>query len=150
MVKITDLRSYKESDDFKNIISKFKNKIEGINKKIDAAYEAGEVDNEPKWSEHDVQFNRKKFILSIMDEVKIKTVGSEAFLEDLKKQAENAWNFLKVRIQNEYGWLYSAKIYTDLDLERRKAASYHFVESFIDDMIAELEKEPEVKEEEIY
>lgn len=150
MSKLRELKTYRDSKEFQDIIEVCKNKKDNIEQMIDTAFIEWEVDNEAKKSTHDLEFQRKLFFVDILERVQDKSVWAALLREDIQKDIDGITQFLRVRIKNEYGIAYSNPVYTDLDMLRYQAADNHFMMVRVDDLMEELKKPKKEKDDSVY
>lgn len=127
-----DLTKYKESPEFKELLTKSINKIENIEAKIEAIYNEWEQINELTKNEFDVQSGWVKDLTFIIESI----TGDKG--KDLKEYYEgrlrNARLFLFQAV-NKYGQSNSILRYTDLDMFRFERANLMWIDKDIQGLI---------------
>ena len=143
MSKITDLRKYAETKEYKDIVSKCKNKEKNL--EVIILQQFPEVDNTPVYSNHDVNYQRMEFNLDILEQIKSKTAWAKIIVDDINDEIERIKKFLTLGIKDQYWMTNSSPVYSKLDMKRWQAQDYRYFQTKIDGMIAALEKEEEEK-----
>lgn len=127
-----ELRTYKESKEFKDLLAKTKNRIENIELEIDAIYENSEQDNNLTKNEFDVKDQWVKDLNWILWE--IKSPKAKELQDFYQYRLENARLFLYQPI-NKYWVSNSILRYTDLDMRRFERSHFYWIENDIDSLI---------------
>jgi len=148
MSKITDLRKYKESKEFVDIIDKCKNRQENKQNVILELYKNGisEEKNESIYNNHDVNAQRMVFTKDRLDEIKSKSEWAKILKEDLQAQIDKTEEFLTLGIRDQYWITNSSQIFDKIDLLRCEVQDNRYFQTQLDWMIAALEKEEEKEE----
>ena len=146
MSKITDLRKYKESEEFKDIVSKCKNREDNTGSKILEMYRENKIEwLESKYSNHDMNNQRMLFTIARLEEMKSDSEGAKILRSELLEDVERTEKFLTLGIRDQYGITNSSQIFDSIDLLRWSVQDNRYFQTQIDGMIAALEKEEEEK-----
>lgn len=128
-----DLKIYKKSKEFQDILEKCKNKIKNIETEIDTIYENWEQYNELTKNEFDVKDQWVKDLNWILDQIKEKKKADE-LITFYEYRLENAQLFLYQAI-NKTWFSNSILRYTDLDMRRFERSHFFWLEHDIDSLI---------------
>lgn len=146
MSNITELRKYKESEEFQDIISKCKNKEDNTSGIILEKYRDGTPEGlESKYSNHDMNNQRMIFTKARLEEITSKMEGAKILRAELESDVERTEKFLTLGIRDQYGITNSSQIFDSIDLLRWSVQDNRYFQTQIDGMIAALEKEEEDK-----
>ena len=146
MSKITDLRKYKESEEFKDIVSKCKNREDNTGSKILEMYRENKIEwLESKYSNHDMNNQRMLFTIARLEEMKSDSEGAKILRSELLEDVERTEKFLTLGIRDQYGITNSSQIFDSIDLLRWSVQDNRYFQTQIDGMIAALEEEEEEK-----
>jgi len=157
MSKITELRRYKESDEFKKILKKCENRETGLCDKIVEAFDSWDIDNEALHSKHDFNNLRRLFNSERLSEVTDTGDGAKAVSEYLTDEVKSIEETLiKWILDTDLMWLQaddsigfstplSNSIYTNIDLLRFKRRLNSWFLLLMDTLIAQEEKQDAVE-----
>jgi len=151
MSKITDLRKYKESKEFQEIIDKCKNRQESKQAKLLELYKDWHIKEQLEcvYSNHDVNSQRMVFTKARLEEIKDTSEGAKILRADLQEQIDRTEDFLTLGIRDQYGITNSSQIFDKIDLIRCDIQDNRYFQTQLDWMIVALEEEKE-KEEPVY
>lgn len=151
MSNITELRKYKESKEFKNIIKQCKNREENTAGKILDIYRDWVPANSTNciYSNHDMNANRMAFTIKRLEEIKSTSEWAKLLKEELLSEIDRTEKFLTLWIRDQYGITNSSQIFDSIDLLRGKVQDNRYFQNQLDWMISALEKEEE-KEDPVY
>lgn len=141
-----DLKQYKESKEWKDIVSKCNNKVETLEAEIDAVYNEEwnyDLKHTLTSNEFDIKDLWNDFLTWVIWE--IKSPKAKELKEFYEFRLKNSRLFLYQPI-NQYGTSNSILRYTDLDLKRFERSHYARIEDDIDSLIWQEEnKEDKTK-----
>lgn len=132
-----DLKSYKNSKEFQDILAKAKIRMENIETEIDAIYDNGEQVNELTKNEFDVKDQWVKDLNWILWE--LKAPKAKELRDFYEYRLENARLFLYQAI-NKSWFSNSILRYTDLDMKRFERSHFYWLEHDIDSLIGTEEE----------
>lgn len=147
MSKITELRKYKESKEFQDILSKCKNRQEAKQTKVLALYENGKAEERTDcvYNNHDVNAQRMILTKAILEEINSNSEWATILRDELQKEIDRTAEFLTLGIRDQYGITNSSQIFDSIDLLRCEIQDNRYFQTQLDGMIAALEKEEEQK-----
>lgn len=148
-----DLETYKESTEFKNILTKISNKIERLEAEIESVYNWEEV----TWTDTSIEdlkhlmckneFDVKDKWIEYLDWIigEIKHEKGKELKEFYNNRKDNAKLFLYQPITN--GWMSNSILrYTELDMKRFERANFFGLERDIDALIWTEDQKPKTNE----
>ena len=141
MSKITELRKYADTKEYKTIIEKCKNRAEVLETQI--IEEFPDVDNTAVYSNHDVNYQRMEFDIAILEDIKSKSEWASIIREDIETEVDRIKKFLTLGIKDQYGITNSWPVYSELDMKRGLLQDYKAFEGKVEWMIDALEKQDE-------
>ncbi len=147
MSNITELRKYAETKEFKDIVSKCKNRQDTKADQVLALY----VDwvcserSESIYNNHDVNAQRLIFTKARLDEIYSNCDWAMILKEDMQEEIDRAEIFITLWIRDQYGITNSSQIFDKIDLIRCDMQDNRYFQTKIDWMIAALEKDSEEK-----
>ena len=146
MSNITELRKYKESEEFQDIISKCKNREDNTWSKILEMYRENKIEwLESQYSNHDMNNQRMLFTITRLEEITSEMEGANILRAVLTEDIERIEKFLTLGIRDQYGITNSSQIFDRIDLLRWSVQDNRYFQTQLDGMIAALEKEEDEK-----
>lgn len=152
-MKDKKLEKWKNSDEWKKILTEFKNKVENLEAQIESVYNTDKDTTWVSWSESCIddlkhklthnEFDVKDLWVEFINEVffKIKkTENNKKLIEYYEDRLKNSRLFLFVPI-NQYWQSNSILRYTELDMIRFERSHYAWFEDTIDSLIGSDDKE---------
>lgn len=150
MAKITEMRKYQESDEYKTIVEKCKNRAERLEGTIIAVYdEVDQVENDHIFSAHDINWQRRRFCNDRIEEIKSEDEGALILKNHLQEEVERIEKFVTVGMKDQYGMPNSSPVWSALDMDRAKLQDNLHFDVILEGIIAQ-EEEPEKVDDEVY
>lgn len=150
MSKITELRRYKESEEFKTIVDKCRNRCDDFWEKILAIYDNNEIEEyKVLYSKHDFNNFRKLFNIDILEQIKDNWEGAKCVIEFLNDENNSiSETLIKGILDTDLMWInwdglgtpLSNPIYDEVDLLRFKRRLNSWFPTLIDTLIWQEEK----------
>lgn len=140
-----DLKQYKESKEWKEIVTKCNNKVETLEREIDAVYNSDADYDDLKHKMTKNEFDVKDLWLDFLNWVlwELKSKKAEELVKFYEFRRTNSNLFLYQPI-NQYGQSNSILRYTDLDMKRFERSHFARIEDEIDGLIGNEQKEEDL------
>lgn len=152
IAKLSDLKKYQESKEYKDIIKSCENKAETLASEILGAYNKGltEDDRDLKNDFHDRAWKMKEFYETMLWKIKSENKWALALIEEIKGDIEQTEKWLTASPMDAYLNVYSSIRFTDLDMKRAEISFNRNFEWILQWLINLLEKDVKTDDNEVY
>ena len=149
IANLSDLKKYKESDEYKSIIKECSENAEKSREKVRELYHK-EVKKEQDWDFHDKTYKWIEFLRDILEKIQSDSKWAKALRKEIDWDIAFNDNMMTWYVMDKHNNVYSHVVLNNYDMERLVGTNNRVLPQILDGLINMLEKTKDKVDTEVY